>query len=665
MGRTIKDNRQKPMDFLLPETSWVAPRELPSLSNATVVALDIEARDDGLKHKRGPGWVYKMGWISGIAYAADTGESGYIPIRHVDTECMDAQEVLNWVDKIHRTKKVIYHRAIYDLGWLTTEKPDMFMPDRLEDTMVLEFTLDENQLTYNLDDTCKRRGIKGKDESLLREAASAHGCDPKSDMWRLPAKYVGPYATQDAVATLHLFRTLYPMLEPQGVGDAYRLETDLIPLIIHMRRVGIPIDEDVVSQSKHDLLVERDKHLQILSDKLQIGRPVTIGDVASPRFLESVFQSENLPYAQTAKGNASFKTEEIDKLDHWLPTHVVAARKMHDAGDKFLGNYIQGFAHLGRIHAEIHPTKSDDGGTRTTRMAYSDPPLQQMPSRNEVIKKKIRGAFKPEKGQVWGALDYSQQEYRLIVHFASVCKIIGVEKAVQMYRDNPNTDFHTLAAELTRLPRRRAKDVNFAKAFGAGVAKFALMTGMTLEEAADVMGQYDDELPFVKGLAGFVQNRAQQRGYIKLIDGARSRYERWEPTWQDDGYLPPTDHAEALRRVADKDHPWYKKRLKRAMVHKAMNSLIQGSAARQTKLVMRECWRAGLPPMLQMHDELDWSFSEKKQALLCEEIMRDTVKLVVPVVVDAEFGPSWGLAAANKDTGYGATWEEAWELRAA
>lgn len=662
MAKRPRNPDQLPMDFLLPPTSWVAPTSLPDLSGAGLVALDLETRDDGLKHKRGPGWVYGMGWVCGIAYATDTGESGYLPIRHPDTQCMDAGQVYGWLGRIFRSKRCIFHRAIYDLGWISKEAPEIGLPDMLEDTMVLEYTLDENQLTYNLDDTCARRGIKGKDEALLRQAAEAHGCDPKSDMWRLPGRYVGPYATQDAVATVQLFRKLHPMLEAQDCTAAYRLETDLVPLILHMRRKGIRIDEERAPQVRSRLLQERNMHLSILSEKLQIGRPIEMGDVNSPQFLEKIFRSENLPVPRTAKGNPSFKTEEIEKLDHWLPEQVTGARKMNDAGEKFVGNYVMGFTHMGRIHAEIHPTKSDDGGTRTTRMAYSDPPLQQMPSRNDKIKKMIRGLFLPEEGKIWGALDYSQQEYRLIVHFAALCRIVGVEEAVRMYRENPNTDFHTLAAELTKLPRRRAKDVNFAKAFGAGVPKFALMTGMTLEEAASVMEQYDDLLPFVKGLAQFVSNRAQNKGYIRLLDGARSRYERWEPSWQDGEYLAPCSMEEAQRRVRDANSPWYKKRLKRAMVHKAMNSLIQGSAARQTKLVMRELWRAGIPPIIQLHDELDFDFGpeERGRAEEAQCIMIETVRLEVPVVVDAEWGVCWGTAAEDKNVGYDASWDAAW-----
>lgn len=214
---------------------------------------------------------------------------------------------------------------------------------------------------------------------------------------------------------------------------------------------------------------------------------------------------------------------------------------------------------------------------------------------------------------------------------------------------------------MTGLPRRRAKDVNFAKAFGAGVPKFALMTSMTLDEAKAVMEQYDQEAPFVVRLSEYVQAVAQRRGYVRLLDGARVRFERWEPRWVDYKKMAghpsgPVDRVEAMRRIRDDTHPWSGK-LVRAFTHKSLNWLIQGSAARQTKLAMRECWRSGLLPLLQMHDELDFSLSRESDANRIVECMRDTVKLEVPVVVDAEFGKNWGCA--KESDGYDATFTTA------
>lgn len=652
------------MDFLLPETDWEVPRSLPDFSGEKIVAVDIETKDDGLSNNIGPGWVYNMGHIAGVGITTSR-ESKYFPVRHPETSNWDEGPIISYLrDLFLSPVRVVFHRAIYDLGWLTTAWKLPF-PNNIEDSMIMEFMLHEYEKTFNLDDSCRRNGIKGKDEHLLRQAADAYGCDPKKDMWRMPAKYVGPYGEQDGVATLELAKLLLPKIENQGAMEAYRLETDLIPMIIEMRRRGIRINSSYCEELKEQFIVERDATLNEISRRLNVGREVTIGDLNSPIFLTKLFNSENIPIPQIVKkkgedSRPTFEADVISKIDHWLPSMIVEAKQMNEASNKFIGNYIQNFTHKGRIHAEIHQTKSDDGGARTTRMSYSDPPLQQIPSRNPRIKRRIRTAFEAEVGEIWGALDYSQQEYRLIVHFAYLMKLPGAAEAVQQYLSDPRTDFHTLVANMTKLPRKRAKDVNFAKAFGAGIPKFALMTGMSLEEAEATMNQYDDEMPFVKRLGEESSSLASNRGYIRLLDGARSHYDLWEPRWQDGKLLAAVKHDVALSYARDPEHPWYRKKLKRAMTHKAMNSLIQGSAARMTKLSMRACYREGLLPLLQMHDELDFSFNNPNDAKLAHELMRDTVGLQVPVVVDSEFGTNWGEAEADKSINWGATYEEAW-----
>jgi len=656
---------QLPMRFLLPDVGWKEPTELPDLRGSGVIAIDTETRDDGLSHDRGPGWVYGAGRIVGVSMASAKG-SVYVPLFHEDSSNFDKEQVERWLNAHLQSKEeIVFQNASYDLGWLTTDF-NIKTPERFHDTMAMAYMVDEQRLSYSLDNLCKWQNIGGKDETKLRDAARAFGFDPKAQLWKLPARYVGEYAEQDAVSTLELYRKFLPQLIGQNVLEAYQLETDLIPMVMAMRRRGVRINTTKASEARRELLSKRDEALAELGRKLQIGRAVFIDDVKSKKFLSKVFRNENIQIPSTDKGNDSFESDWMEKMDHWLPQLCARAQKMQDAGEKFIQGYLIDYAHKGRIHAEVHQFRNDRGGTKTSRFAYSDPPLQQMPSRNPEIADKIRGVFEPENGEVWGALDYSQQEYRLIVHFASLCGVAGAEKPVSMYRDNPKTDFHTMVAELTGLPRRKAKDVNFAKAFGAGVPKFALMTGMSLEEAKEVMKQYDDEAPFVKRLSEFVQTTASRRGYIRLIDGARVHFDRWEPRWWDykkaqglNVQVAACDRDEALKRVEDPDHPWTGA-LRRAFTHKAMNWLIQGSAARQTKLSMRECWRSGLTPLLQMHDELDFSFSDESQAKRAVECMRDTVKLEVPVVVDAEFGPSWGKAKASGD--YRATWDEAMSL---
>lgn len=682
MVRQKKLQDQMPMGFMLPETDWTAPTSLPDLTGRGALTIDLETRDDGLAAKMGSSWYRRGGYVTGVTLAVP-GRSFYAPVRLPDTYCLDHDTIGDWIrhhlrDQERRGLRPRFHNASYDLGWLWAEW-DIDPPDEVDDTMGMDFMLEENHLSYSLDNCCARVGIRGKDEVMLRQAAEVYGVDPKSGMWKIPGRYQAPYAEQDGTATTELAEHHLAQLESQGLMDAYQLEADLIPLTHHMRRRGVRVNTDRAERTRKRLLSVSQECLDELTRQYPIGRRWAIEDVRSPITMARVFTAEGVPFPKTEKGNDSFSNEWMSKRDHKLPQLCSRALKYHDAGEKFVGNYILGYSHMGRIYAEIHSTRDETGGTITTRFSYSDPPLQQMPSRDEDIARDIRAIFEPEEGEIWAAVDYSQQEFRLMVHYASVCQMEGADRPVAMYIDNPDTDFHNMVVDITGIPRRKAKDVNFAKAFGAGPGKFATMVGVTFDEAKEQMAEYDEKLPFVSRLAEYCQKVASQRGYIRMIDGTRGRFPRWEPRWVDREKvreiqqrrrtmgLPqfdtaPCDLDEANRRREDPEHPWHGQRLRRAFTHKAMNKLIQGSAARQMKRAMRACWRERIVPLLQMHDELDLSVGSRETAERVGEIMRDVIKLVIPVKTDIEYGVNWGRAAKeerNKVVVHYPTWENA------
>ncbi len=661
-------------DLFPPPSDWVAPTSLPHIPDGTLIALDTETRDDGLAKGRGPGWVHRDGWLCGVSWAW-SGGSGYMPLRHPDTSTTVSEEqVSRWLVDIERRCRPVFQNASYDLGW-TGLRPT----GRIDDTHTMAVLVDENLARYDLDSLCAWQGIPGKDETLLREAvvACAGVRNPsaravKENLWRLPARYVGPYAEQDAVATLELCLRLQAQILGQELTEAYELETDLLPHILEMRRRGIRINTDQAEQSQSRFRQLAAEQLDMVREHCPQTqrRAVTIQDVRSPRWLEALFAELSIPFPRTEKtGQGSFEKDWLEKCPHPVGRHIANARALHDADNKFLGTYILEHTHMGRIHAEIHQLRDTDAGTRTFRMSYSNPPLQQMnradPDRANPEHKdydplfvdigtEIRKCFEPDPGCLWGAPDYSQQEYRLIVHYSARMSLPGAEDAVRMYQENPKQDFHNLVVDMTGLTRKRAKDCNFAKAFGAGIPKFALMTGMSVEEAQATMDQYDERLPFVARLARKCQESADKRGYVRLIDGRRRHFNDWEASWiPGDEFrdavrrglpLGPCSLEEAHRRQQDQTHPWHGKRLRRADTRKAGNSVIQGSGAVQTKKAMLACAQEGLLPLLQMHDELCFSVSNQHEAERPAEIMRDVIKLLVPVRVDNEFGGTWASA---------------------
>lgn len=657
---------QVPFDFLVPESSWVPPAELPDLVAWGVrrVALDTEERDDGLAGSRGPGWATGAGYICGVSAAWHQGvdvRSVYAPVRHPDTSNLSAAAVSAWVAHLVRSGvEVVTQNGGFDWGWLGTEW-GISPPEegRIHDTQAAGVMLDENRLSYSLGSMCEWQGVPGKDKSLLQEAGRALGVgqtdrEVMSNLWRLPARFVGPYAEGDAEATLLLWDQMEPKIRAQELWEAYRLECDLIPMVVAMRRRGIRIDTEHVERSIVSCHQQRDAALGELSRQVTQGRAVTIGDVNSPRWLEHAFTSEGISFPRTAKtGQGSFQTDWMEKTDHWLPRGVVQASRYHDAADKFLQGFILDYCHRGRLHADIHHLRSDDeergfrGGTRSHRFSYSDPPLQQMPSpkRDAELGMMVRSAFLPEEGERWGKSDWSQQEFRLMVHFANIMNLPKAADAAERYHSDPKTDFHNLVVEMTGLSRPQAKDVNFARSFGAGIKKFAAMTNRTEAEAVQISSQYDEEFPFIKRLSEECSKVANHRGYIRMIDGARSRFDLWEPNWSYKGkFHPPCSRREADLRVASENHEWYGQQLRRSFTHKAMNRLIQGSAARQCKLAMREIWRQGVTPLLQLHDELDFSWSDPKTPTLVRRAMEEVVSLSVPMLADCEVGPNWGEA---------------------
>src|SRR6516225_1690804 len=499
--------------------------------------------------------------------------------------------------------------------------------------------------------------LAGKDESLLREGCAALNLiadkrkqfRPQNYLWQLPARYVAPYAVADAVNILLVYEHLDPILDQENTRAAYRLECDLMPLVVEMRARGIRIDIPAAERARDLLLGKRDAALAQLSDKL--GLPVGMDELNRAKWKAEIFDREKVAYRRSEKGNPSFSGDWMEGHAHWLPQLICEAEKYHRSGDRFIDKFILGHTVNGRIHAEIHPFQTEDHGAKSYRFSYSDPPLQQMSARDEEFASIIRGLFLPEEHQVWAKPDASQQEFRIAVHYAAVHNMPKAEIAVQRYRDDPSTDFHLLTAQITGLDRKDAKAVNFAKIYGAGVGKFAEMIGRPMNEARALYAQYDRELPFLHALSKAYEYLARHHGYVTLYDGARRHFNLWAPGGKWEKGAGPCERDEAERRLADPEHKWFGKgQLYRTDTHNALNAVVQGSAAPHTALWMRAVWREGIVPLLQMHDCLDCSVSTREQAEMVAQFCVEAVQLKVPMRVDLKFGRTWGDAKH--------TWEE-------
>lgn len=626
-----------------PDSGW-RPYEgpLPRLQGVAV-AIDTEERDDGLAAGVGPGWVYDQGYICGVSAA--WGESSiYVPIRHPETDCRPIGEVISWVESIFRDCEVFFFQSSYDLAWLWHEGCRVW-PERMHDGYLMSVMLDENQFSYSLDDCCAREGIQGKDQLLLEMAARSLGVDAKKGMWRMPGRFVGPYAEQDACSTMELCRRLLPRIREEGQEGAYQTEIALVRVLYEMRRRGIRINEAATYQAADKIRERRDETLRRAAS--MTGGRVTMRDMRSPEALQRMFSTQDiiLPRTKATKhhpvGMPSVTKGWLEQSPSPFARTVREARVLDDLAEKFITTYIAGHLHRGRIHAEIHQLRDDDGGARTQRLSYSNPPLQQMPARADPSDKErvemvkaIRTCFLPEDGEIWASPDYASQEPRFMVHFAYLCRITGAEVLYQAYHDNPRTNPHDMTVKLTGLHRQAAKDVTQGISYGAGIDKIAAWLGVDEEEARRIIDVFNTNMPHILGLSDFASRMAKERGYVRLIDGARRHFNDWGPRG-----------ARVAERGIDAARArWPGRPLERAFTYRAGNSLSQGSAARQMKRAMVACHSEGVLPLIQMHDELGASITTRREAEIMERCMVDSVRLCIPVCVDVECGPDWGHA---------------------
>ena len=610
------------------QTEWICPENFPDLSGYQYVAIDLETRDPNLK-TMGSGAVVGKGEIIGFAVAVE-GWSGYYPIGHREGN-MDKRKVLEWITKVCAADNTkIFHNAMYDVCWLKSY--GIKINGFIIDTMVMLSLIDENRRWYSLNSASYDYLGEVKNEQGLKEAAEAAGIDAKSEMYKLPAMYVGSYAEKDAELTLELFRVLSREIQKQNLQNVFDLETNLFPCLVDMRFKGVRVDVEKAHTLKQKLVSQEEELL------LQIKKETGIEtQIWAARSIAQVFDKLSLPYSRTAKSNApSFTKNFLQEHQHPLVQKIAKAREINKAHTTFIDTILK-HEHKGRIHADINPIKSDTGGTVTGRFSYSNPNLQQIPARNKDLGPMIRGLFIPEENCKWGCFDYSQQEPRLVVHYAATTEPISfnesVTKIVEKFKDD-SVDFHQTVADMANISRSQAKTINLGLFYGMGKAKLQAELGLsTKQEAENLFNQYHDNVPFVRELMNRTSSFAQTSGSIGTLLGRKCRFDKWEPATF--GMHTPMTLEEAERTYG-------RGRIRRAFTYKALNKLIQGSAADMTKKAMLDLYQEGIVPHIQIHDELDLSIESDAQAKKIIEIMENAVTLAVPNKVDYESGNTWG-----------------------
>jgi DNA polymerase I-like protein with 3'-5' exonuclease and polymerase domains len=637
---------------LFDDKVWFPPEHLPDLSGEKIIAVDVETRDPNLLNL-GPGWPRKDGNLIGIAVAASEW-SAYLPIAHEGGGNMAKDLVLRWLqDQLDHGMSVVFHNAQYDLGWLLTE--GIKVKGTILDTMIAAPLLDENRFSYSLNALGATYLGQRKAEDELRRAAHQHGVDAKAEMWKLPAGRVAEYAEMDASLTLRLWHVLHKKLIEDDCERILDVELSLLPMIFEMRRRGVKVDVSKAEQTKTFLEGKEKKLLKEIKDDSDIHL-----EPWNAKSLAMVFDNLGLSYQRTAKSDApSFTKHFLKTHDHPIARKILEVREYNKANTTFVDTILN-HQYKGRIHCQFNQLRSDEGGTVSGRFSSSNPNLQQVPSRHPEIKSLIRGLFVPEEGCRWGSFDYSAQEPRWLMHYASLTPATRdnerVKEIVDLYQKD-DLDFHQLVADMAGVERNHAKTINLGIMYGMGIGKLAQTLGdIPFAEAKSLRNEYDEKIPFIRGLASAVMDIASKRAEIRTLLGRKCRFPMRELKGYSKEYKKPI-HADKLEErwvdvlntpIEERDKNWASmnpERYQVAFVYKALNRLIQASAADQTKQAMKDCMDRGHWPMLTVHDELCFSIESDEQVTEIKKVMETCAPgLTIPSKVDVGLGENWGSA---------------------
>ena len=600
------------------QSAWRPPAILPNLDN--VVAIDLETHDPNLK-QNGPGYKRRDGKVVGIALA-DKHHHIYLPFDHLGGDNLSKDVVLSYVENVIRNStEIIMANATYDLGWLETLGIKVSCPVR--DVQVAEALIDEEKFSYSLDSIAKKYLKKGKKEEGLKQAAINYGVSAKGEMWKLPARHVGKYAEADARITIDSYQCQVPILKEQELWQVWELECKLIPVLVYMSLKGVPVDIDKADQLNNKLKIRESALLDEFSSL----------DIWSPQQLGKYCEIDlGLKVPRTDKGNYSVAKDFLTHCEHPQVKKIQEARSINRLRKVFIEDIILNKNHNGRIHADFRQTASDEGGTRSGRLSSSNPNMQQVPKRSD-IGKAIRQLYIAEPDSLWCKADYSSQEPRLQVHYALLGQfgkpLPRAEEAKQAFEQGEK--LYTFFEKATGLPYDTCKMLCLGISYGMGMAKMAKTLGISEKMCQSTMRKFNAEAPFLKILFDNVMNKASKKGYIKTILGRRARFDFWT---NDFNNTPVKSYGHAKSKYPDGQ-------LFRAFTSKALNRLIQGSAADQAKKAMVEAFEAGFDLRLPVHDEINAMVSSKEESDKLKEIMEQTIPLNVPVIADIDLGPTW------------------------
>lgn len=640
----------------IPETGFRVPEgPISGLETADILAIDCETYDPRLG-EFGPGWARGDGWIVGVSIA--TRNAGwYFPLRHVFDPSENIQrpdEFWHWLRWLlnENSVPVVGANLIYDMGWLSVH--GVRPRGTLHDVQYAEALID-TFAEVSLDVLARKYCQRGKETDLLYDwIREAYPGTPetrlRNDIYRSPVALAGPYAIEDARLPIEILDQQLPILARDGLDYVYRLECDLIPMLVAMRERGVRVNVEFAEQAKVVLKEEIERRYKQLKDDYGLPLP----DTDSRRV--GAFLSQLGVTVPRGDTGYSVRKDWLKNLDHPAAKIILEIREREKLIGTFINGHILGAQVNGRIYPQFHQLRSDEGGTKVGRFASSTPNLQQIPARTKEGKL-IRKAFMMDDGAVcWTKFDYSQVHYRILAHYAVGP---GSDELRARYCNDKKTDYHrdvymnvaplmgwsTTNEEQIEQNRRPVKNVNFGLLYGQSVRRLQSTLGFSEDIARKFFDAYFQGAPYVRPTMQAIEDEMRAKGYIDTILGRRIYFNEWEPLDNRERHAPLPYHAARAK---------WGNNIQLAYGYRAINYRFQGSEPDIMKSGMRALWQSGVldytgVPHVTVHDELGFSRMDDspivQQAFeYTQYVLENTIKLRVPLLVDRSEGPNWGEA---------------------
>lgn len=498
----------------------------------------------------------------------------YFDLRH------EPQAIDMLRDKIKDTScRVVCHNASFDYRML--KNAGLTLPlDRMDDTVTRATLINEHEVSYSLDNLCKKYLDEAKDEGLLLGMAAMFGGVPTTNIQmpriaHAPQSLVRPYAEKDARLCHDLWQWQRAEIDKQQIHGIVEFERSVTPSITEAELRGIRVDLDAAQRAIPMLdakVVQLSNELKRITGKeVNVNSPVQVKALFAPKqdSYGDWWTADGQPLNTTPGGGAGLDAEALRELGGELAQVILELRSYIKTRDTFVKGHVLGSAVGDRVYPSIHQTKGDDGGTGTGRLAYGSPAMGQIPSRNKSMAQLVKSMFLPDIGCRWLSLDMHSFEVRVFAHLVNNPGIVAA------YRDNPKLDFHQYVAELTGLPRSasyggeaNAKTLNLSMIFNTGDGSVAHKLGLPWEwasfvdaggnkvryrkagpEALAVIAKYHAAIPGVKLLATRASDIARSMGYVETNHGRRLRFPRAHKVYKASGLVIQATSADINKEM--------------------------------------------------------------------------------------------------------------------